>query len=629
MTATFYSGATLKCEIGWESNPSVALGSTSWTDETLKLRSAATSRGRDDLLDQFDAGSMSVVLSNADRRFDPNYSAGPLFGNLLPMRRVRFSATYNSTDYPIWCGFLDDLPQSYDIGGRDATVELRCTDGFKVLSLLNVPESVYAVEIPVDAPVGWWRLGESSGTTAVDSSGNDNDGIYLGGATFNSRTGLTFGGSDNAIGFDGVDDGMTAPSGLTAFPCSIECWFSSTATDGPLMQAPLIGGNAHVKLRLEGAQLIASKSAEGVSGALWSFTTTDDFNDGEIHHVVATFADGSSAPTVYVDGAAVDGSSSSLLSSHNLTSDVFVGWDGEPSPAYLAATIDEVAIYDVELDSTQVSDHYGFGTDPWAGDTSGERIGRLLDLAGWPSADRDIDTGISTMQAQALSGGAVLPLMQDIANSEQGQLFMGADGKVVFRDRHWRFENTLALTSQATFGDSGSELRYSDIQTDGGEALIFNRVRAGRDRGATVDLSDSTSITKFYERTEEITGLQNQSDLEVRDLANWRLATHANPIQRVTTLEIKPRKADQVTSLFPQVLGRDIGHRVTVMRRPQGVGTAITYVCLIEKVEHTILPDGTWDTRWYLSASDAQSGLQPLILDDTTYGILDTNVLAF
>jgi len=47
--------------------------------------------------------------------------------------------------------------------------------------------------------VGWWRFDEGSGRTAVDSSGNGNDGTIYGASWVEGKHG-------NALSFDGVDD---------------------------------------------------------------------------------------------------------------------------------------------------------------------------------------------------------------------------------------------------------------------------------------------------------------------------------------------------------------------------------------------------------------------------------------
>jgi hypothetical protein len=618
---------TITVEVGFASNPSTAIGSTTWTDVSSYVRSISCRRGRNSELETFQPGSMQVVLANADRRFDPNYTSSPYSPNVLPMRRIRFRATYNAVTYDVWSGFVDDWPQQYDIGNTDATVTVNCTDGFKVMSLLKLAESVHWYTVMDLAPVAWWRLNEQSGTVATDSSGNGYDGTYGGGATFNTRAGLLIGTSDAAIGFDGINDIVTAPSPVSVFPVSIEAWIQTTTVASSIyLNVPVGGWEVYFEARTDGLIRANLQSNGSGSRIVWFTGSTSVVNDGLPHHVVAVYADTVSSPTLYIDGVAEAVTGSLTVNDDNNVLVTIGAKSGFGTPLYAAATIDEVAVYATSLAAGDVTTLYGGGTNPWEADGTGTRIGKYLDRVAWPAGDRTIATGISTLQLATLAGASALSLSQMVASSEQGQLFMGADGTVIFRDRHWRFENTSAITSQGTFGDAPGELDYSNIVTDGGEQFLTNHVRASREGGATTDVSDATSITKFYERIDEVSGLQNQSDLEVRDLANWRLGVHKNPIQRVTVLEVKPRTAP--STLFPQVLGRDIGHRLTEKRRPQNVGTALTYTTLVEGVSHNVTKDD-WVTQFYLSSSDSQTGVQPLILDDATFGILDTNVLAY
>ena len=70
-------------------------GTPAWVDITdYWMREATVSRGRQSELAQFSPGRLSVTLNNSDRRFDPNHSTGPYYGNLRPRRPIRLSAVY-------------------------------------------------------------------------------------------------------------------------------------------------------------------------------------------------------------------------------------------------------------------------------------------------------------------------------------------------------------------------------------------------------------------------------------------------------------------------------------------------------------------------------------------------------
>lgn len=118
-----------------------------WTDVTSYVRAIKIKRGRAYESEEFSAGSCSVLLSNADRRFDPTYTSGPYYSGgatyVLPMREVKVVATYSAVDYPLFRGFADGWLMEWP-GMVDATTKLTTTDGFKVLSRNKITESYAA-----------------------------------------------------------------------------------------------------------------------------------------------------------------------------------------------------------------------------------------------------------------------------------------------------------------------------------------------------------------------------------------------------------------------------------------------------------------------------------------------------
>src|SRR5215831_14920886 len=63
--------------------------------------------------------------------------------------------------------------------------------------------SAYSSAVLADHPVAYYRLGETSGTTAVDSSGNGSNGTYVGGVALGQPGALLPGDTDPAAGFNG------------------------------------------------------------------------------------------------------------------------------------------------------------------------------------------------------------------------------------------------------------------------------------------------------------------------------------------------------------------------------------------------------------------------------------------
>lgn len=96
--------------------------------------------------------------------------------------------------------------------------------------------ATYSSTILADAPLGYWRLGESSGTVAADSSGNARDGTYVNAPTL-AQTGLNAGDAATSVSFNGttqyVEIAYAAWMNVTAF--SVSGLVNPTASDVSLL----------------------------------------------------------------------------------------------------------------------------------------------------------------------------------------------------------------------------------------------------------------------------------------------------------------------------------------------------------------------------------------------------------
>lgn len=127
----------LYVKVAFTDNPTTASADLTWTDISDFVQGLATRRGRQHELDRVEAGTLTVQLDNRDRRFDPNYAAGPYFGTLLPMRRIEVEVRWEGVTYPLFSGLVESWPQDYpDV--FDAEVTLPCVDLFKGLALLGL-----------------------------------------------------------------------------------------------------------------------------------------------------------------------------------------------------------------------------------------------------------------------------------------------------------------------------------------------------------------------------------------------------------------------------------------------------------------------------------------------------------
>lgn len=119
------------------------------TDITQYVRSVSTRRGKSLALDEFTAGQMTVVFDNRARVFDPNYTSSPLYGAIVPRRKLIFSIVNSLEAIPQFTGYIDEWSFSYDVS-TDSTATASCSDAFTLLANQNVTLTTPAAELSGD-----------------------------------------------------------------------------------------------------------------------------------------------------------------------------------------------------------------------------------------------------------------------------------------------------------------------------------------------------------------------------------------------------------------------------------------------------------------------------------------------
>ncbi|WP_431711840.1 PKD domain-containing protein [Glutamicibacter uratoxydans] len=230
------------------------------------------------------------------------------------------------------------------------------------------PADVYGAAVYNDQPDLYWRLGESEGNTAADSSGAGNEGTYYRSVNRGAEGALA-GVSDAAIELSNNQSfnyGWLA-SNRTATnpgPFSIEIWFKTDTTGGGTLAS---FGNRNDQLSsqhdrkifmLNNGQLVFGTYPGSEARA----TTNETFNDNQWHHVVAT--QGVEGMKLYVDGTLR--ASHAATSAENFTGYWKVGaetsWSG-PSRAWFIGALDEFAIYGYPMDEATIAEHYTLGSN--------------------------------------------------------------------------------------------------------------------------------------------------------------------------------------------------------------------------------------------------------------------------
>jgi hypothetical protein len=102
------------------------------SDITLQV---SIRRGRNRILDKFEAGTATVILQDDQGYFNPSNTSSPYYGQLIPLRKIQIYADFNGTRYPLFYGFIQQYTTNFAVGVDDVNkVTLQCVDGFRLLN---------------------------------------------------------------------------------------------------------------------------------------------------------------------------------------------------------------------------------------------------------------------------------------------------------------------------------------------------------------------------------------------------------------------------------------------------------------------------------------------------------------
>lgn len=251
-----------------------------------------------------------------------------------------------------------------------------------------------------------------------------------------------------------------------------------------------------------------------------------------------------------------------------------------------------------------------------AGDLPGTRITQILDAISWPAGMRDIDTGLVTLQADPGTTRAALEALQAVEDVELGALYADPEGNIVFKD-----ENAQILEAVGTptkFDDDGTDIPYNGISVRLDDTELANYVIVTRSGGTAQIAQNASSISTYFRRTLNRSGLLMQTDAQALEQANKILANRKDVKVRIESITLDC--SGNSTRVQP-ALALGIGSPIQVARTQPG-GSRIVVDLTIQGISHSISPAGwttTFTTAEYLGSA--------FILGSSLYGILGTSAL--
>jgi hypothetical protein len=255
-----------------------------------------------------------------------------------------------------------------------------------------------------------------------------------------------------------------------------------------------------------------------------------------------------------------------------------------------------------------------------AGDLAGTRINEILDEIDWPATMRDVDAGLTTMQADPGTNRTALQALTTVANSEYGALYVDATGSFVFQDR--------AVTAGSIggtptiFADNGTGINYFDASWILNDVLIFNKATITRAGGTAQVALNQASIDKYFLHSYYLDSLLMQTDAVALDYAQAYVASRAETTIRVDSVVLDLYTPNYNTGIIA-ALDLDFFDPIKVITTQPG-GSTLEKTLQIFGVRMNITPNS-----WKTTFTTLEPVIDAFILNDTIYGTLDYNVLSY
>jgi len=255
-----------------------------------------------------------------------------------------------------------------------------------------------------------------------------------------------------------------------------------------------------------------------------------------------------------------------------------------------------------------------------AGDLSGTRINQILNTIGWPASMRDIDAGLTTMQADPGTNRTSLQALFTVADSEYGAIYVDAAGSFVFQDRN------VTVTSiggtPTVFADDGTGIEYKDASWVLNDVLIFNKATITRVGGSAQVAFNQASIDKYFLHSYFQNDLLMQSDAVALDYARAYCASRAETTIRVDSIALDLYTPNYNSGILA-ALDLDFFDPITVITTQPG-GSTLEKTLQIFGVAMSITPNS-----WKTTFTTLEPVIDGFIIGNVDYGVLGQNVLSY
>ena len=557
----------------------------------------------------------TVTFDNSQRKYDPTYTSGTYYGELLPGRQIRVTAVEgDTTETVLFRGVVN--PEGWQ--QRDyrhpntSKAVVSCVDWLGALA--SVPADLPAFEsylrqIAVAAEL-WddgtprllhWPLDDSNGWSGEQTFDHPIDNVdvyspygvyywtrrgssadYCTAAEIHSQTTLraTLNGSlDTALGAASIWF-----DGCCRFASSTDTTYPSTATFGfairlnsyaPVDGAPLITdfatGNGYYLDRDGGLYVVYDEAGTKVSTDV---SSSYRLQVGVTYFVCSTYNKATGVVYLYVNG--IEQASDLYYPSTYTTSSVYsliVG--GSAADPNLTPHVNLCDFFCIAkaLSATEIHNVY----DLWkgyGGVLTGDAADALLTSLDVPHSASGGRVGLGEQSTSSPAG-----MLQAVERTERGRLYVDhRNEQVNLLTLEDLATATRQTVSQVTLSDTSADIGTGYLRYGAPTLVNLQAVNtATASNGTSWTFRDEDSIQAFGVQAKSI-DLSSGPDSDPISVAQWEIALYPDPVTAVSSIRIQPTASQE----FSDLLDVELFDLATLKRLPHNLGTTITTSVIVE-----------------------------------------------
>ena len=260
----------------------------------------------------------------------------------------------------------------------------------------------------------------------------------------------------------------------------------------------------------------------------------------------------------------------------------------------------------------------GTVADAGAGQSTGTRIGKLLDQVNFPVNMRTIATGQSSCQADPATNRTALNAIKNVEFSEQGALYCDGSGTIVFKSRN-EVVSSIGTSAPLQFNQT-TGIPYKNLVFSFDDKLIINQATVTRVGGTAQFAENTASAVRYFPHSYNVDSLVVDTDASALNIAKTYVATRAE-----TTIRIDAMTVDLLDPAVPTdaMIGLEF-FRNCQITNVQPDGSTIVKTLQVQGVNWNITPS---------SMAVTVTTLEPItdgfVLNSTERGIIGVSAMTY